>query len=31
VLAKAYGWRIADQRLHRLALNLVPPDLRNRL
>jgi hypothetical protein len=31
VLGKAYGLRIADQRLHKLALDLVPSDLRSRL
>jgi hypothetical protein len=30
VLVKAYGLGIADQQLHRLALDLLPPDLRNR-
>jgi hypothetical protein len=31
VLGKAYGLGIADQRLHHLALNLLPDDLRSRL
>jgi hypothetical protein len=31
VLAKAYGLGITDQRLHQLALDLLPDDLRNRL
>jgi hypothetical protein len=31
VLGKAYGLPMADQRLHRLALELLPPDLRQRL
>jgi len=31
VLGQAYGLRIADQRLHRLALELLPAELSNRL
>jgi hypothetical protein len=31
VLGKAYGLGITDQRLHQLALDLLPDDLRNRL
>ena len=31
VLCRAYGLEIPDQRLHRLALGLLPPDLQSRL
>jgi hypothetical protein len=31
VLGKAYDMPVADQRLHQLALDLLPPDLRSRL